>query len=1573
MSSIPSRLLSSSQTRRTRSSGATRRRRLNLESLEERRLLALLGIDVEPPYIFANNTGSVTYTESTERFSADATPLSFQPDGAAPVPVFPASLETPALRFQLDIEVDSSGDLIGGVPGDDFKVTGRIFVGASVFDGVLLTGEVLEFGFRNGVPATPGGSDPGDSYDLRLAVTGGALVGDYFVDSDIGLEIFSEASTFDGSFQGIFSGGNKSSFGPIEKTEESPVFPEIDVEKYTRVDVNPIDIEKLVRVETPAAGGVGDDLCAVHGKVVGLTYQYIPGTTVSTSQDSGKAQVNFQGPVDDDGTSFVIVSDQADAAAALTGGKRFFEGDVDFDDFFIANEDLDDFGSRTYIHFYDDATGSTILQTAEYHTSCSQPFILGDVIGNATLVQYVGETSTSEMTGNRFGPGVGDDDADLPTGPEATAGDTVVFTFVVTNPVPDTQLANVVVTDELLGPSQESLPDPIPVEVDGFNVGDADKDNRLDSGEEWLYTSTTEILPSASLDQQWASSLIDFSTQWGSGDYSASQVLGEPDTFSYGDKATAWAPLPENGSSEFITVGFDTPVHANGVTIRESWGNGFVTKVELLATDDTLHTVWEDTDPSQPGSVVDFEIAFSETSYLVKGVKVHTDTDHDQDAWEEIDAIALLSEGQGESGTPVGLYVDKATVVGTPVNDSNIAIGPDAMDMDPAHFIVVASPAVSGDVCDALGKPVSLTFEYEPGSEVLTGGVGNNQDGKAGATGTPDDDDEAYVIVTNDDTEFFAGVVSTGMEFVVAGNFKANTVFEIYDDLAAFNGGDAPLQTIDYHTSCSKPIQLGDLVGSVTLTAYQGENGSGVLPPAPSVDPPVDVDLGGGLMLTTDGDFFDPDNIGEDADSPTGPIAQIGEKVTWTYVVTNPGAVDVEITSIVDDNETPTDPSDDFTPESVLVEDPVDSGNFFNLGDVNRDGLLNAATDGLIATPAETWYYQAMGIATVPGQHVNKAKVIGEDAADPPNMVMDMDPSHHFVNPLSLEKYTKGEGEDAGVPGQDLCDDLGLHDFSRLTFSYNGDNALSNSQDGKATVTGTLNMETPVWIVGSNKSGNEYFSGEIDLNESFDMTAAGAGASKFSASTFITIYSGDPSLQGSSLLQSIMVHTSCSKAIALGDVFGGVTLVGAEDVTGDMAELPGNPGYDGELGADADNPEDAVPIGLGETVIWTYTVEHLGGTAPMTNIRIVDDAGTPGDASPASDDDFSTDDAIMAIVDEFGFNVGDTNDSGDLDPGEIWLYQASDMVRQEGLYGNKAKVTADIGDVKDLMDMDPSHYVGTLPAIDVCATGEKPVELSMRYTAGNTLSNLQEGRSSVDGTLSDNSPVFIVATGKSSSDVYFRGEVELDEAFTMTADNAGLDKFDSETFVSIYSADPASGGVLLQAIEFHTSCSKPLAIGDEFGGVQLVGFVGDGGTEIGMVPDADPIVTGGSIVSTDPVFNRNKMMITITNNGSTDAVINEMDFEWASSNKKLKKIKADKLTIFDVDTSFTSGGISIGNSDWEGGTLAKRTLKPGESVVLKFEFEKNASSDVANYGLVIRFDLNNDGDSDDDDEMVTLF
>ncbi|MHC5115218.1 MAG: M12 family metallo-peptidase, partial [Planctomycetota bacterium] len=139
---------------------------------------------------------------------------------------------------------------------------------------------------------------------------------------------------------------------------------------------------------------------------------------------------------------------------------------------------------------------------------------------------------------------------------------------------------------------------------------------------------------------EWADHVIDFSSEWSSTIFAATEALGAPDVLTYGNDANAWAPSSQDGTLEYLTVGFATPVFATGVTVRETWGNGFVYAIDVVDTSDQLHAIWSGTDPSSAGAPAEFRINWPQTGYLVKGVRVHVDTDASAD-WEEIDAVRL--------------------------------------------------------------------------------------------------------------------------------------------------------------------------------------------------------------------------------------------------------------------------------------------------------------------------------------------------------------------------------------------------------------------------------------------------------------------------------------------------------------------------------------------------------------------------------------------------------------------------------------------------------------------------------------------------------------------------------------------------------------------------------------------------------------------------------------------------------------------------------------------------------------------------------------------------------------------
>jgi hypothetical protein len=159
---------------------------------------ALLGVGIDIPRITFDNQGMLNYDSGTGLLSIDATPIFYQ-DPVPDIFVFSAGG-----TVSIDIEVDSTGALVGGILGDDLVVTGDV----DTYSGTLLTADVSQFGFFDS-----GGTS--DSYDFLFTITGGALASVFGgTGADLAVVVDSEQSNFSGVFTSDFSGEAKGTMGP---------------------------------------------------------------------------------------------------------------------------------------------------------------------------------------------------------------------------------------------------------------------------------------------------------------------------------------------------------------------------------------------------------------------------------------------------------------------------------------------------------------------------------------------------------------------------------------------------------------------------------------------------------------------------------------------------------------------------------------------------------------------------------------------------------------------------------------------------------------------------------------------------------------------------------------------------------------------------------------------------------------------------------------------------------------------------------------------------------------------------------------------------------------------------------------------------------------------------------------------------------------------------------------------------------------------------------------------------------------------------------------------------------------
>lgn len=143
---------------------------------------------------------------------------------------------------------------------------------------------------------------------------------------------------------------------------------------------------------------------------------------------------------------------------------------------------------------------------------------------------------------------------------------------------------------------------------------------------------------------QWATS-ASASSSYGpikNGDWSPQRATGMPNVFYYGDNVNAWAPLTVAGGMETLTLGYDNPIFATGVNIKESYGSGAIVKVELKDVDDNFYIVWEGEDVTTCLGYL--KINFEETENKINGIKITLDTTKSPGLWTEIDAAQLVGE-----------------------------------------------------------------------------------------------------------------------------------------------------------------------------------------------------------------------------------------------------------------------------------------------------------------------------------------------------------------------------------------------------------------------------------------------------------------------------------------------------------------------------------------------------------------------------------------------------------------------------------------------------------------------------------------------------------------------------------------------------------------------------------------------------------------------------------------------------------------------------------------------------------------------------------------------------------------
>ena len=159
--------------------------------------------------------------------------------------------------------------------------------------------------------------------------------------------------------------------------------------------------------------------------------------------------------------------------------------------------------------------------------------------------------------------------------------------------------------------------------------------------------------------KQWAIT-ASASSEYGRSDWSAQQLLGEPDVYpAYGDSGFAWAPATMNGGLQWVEVGFLEAVYVEHVEIYETFTPGTIVKVELIDEMGGMHLIWEGIGGSAATTARIFSLKNTLVTVPCNGVRVTLDTDSAQ-GWNEIDAVGIIGsydspwpQSQGENNRAI--------------------------------------------------------------------------------------------------------------------------------------------------------------------------------------------------------------------------------------------------------------------------------------------------------------------------------------------------------------------------------------------------------------------------------------------------------------------------------------------------------------------------------------------------------------------------------------------------------------------------------------------------------------------------------------------------------------------------------------------------------------------------------------------------------------------------------------------------------------------------------------------------------------------------------------------------------
>jgi hypothetical protein len=428
------------------------------------------------------------------------------------------------------------------------------------------------------------------------------------------------------------------------------------------------------------------------------------------------------------------------------------------------------------------------------------------------------------------------------------------------------------------------------------------------------------------------------------------------------------------------------------------------------------------------------------------------------------------------------------------------------------------------------------------------------------------------------------------------------------------------------------------------------------------------------------------------------------------------------------------------------------------------------------------------------------------------------------------------------TPGVDQCEGQVLE----MTFEYLDApcSDSNNNQSGKSQCSGKKAPGSPVDVTFKGKSGGDYIATpdtNIPFQGTFVVTPTGA---EFKNSVKMD-------LKGPDHKQKIKIRTDCSKPLSCDDQFGSLKLIAFETTLGGVIDCNPDP-IEGTLCAAEGSPIGTLCDDKLVEVVFEYTgadcvvplgndqsgkAECNGDPAGAAPVSVTYTGKSPGDVtvSPA---------AGILIGQEVRVTATGTDhlkastklliaDTGTLQSLEIHT-SCSKPLALGDVFGALTVVEMTQKDGQILALGDPGDDI-FFNACEVPAAPPEPhctskvLELGLVYNGGDcTITNTQEGKATCSGVADPGQPVSITIT-KDDTEVFADPDNTINFGDGVVI--SGSPKLKSSTEFDV------TGPNGTQSLAIHTSCSKSLNLGDQFGPFEVVsldleddGFISLGGT-----------------------------------------------------------------------------------------------------------------------------------------------